>query len=100
MESLEKTTHDWFRLDEIYYRKYLLAKFTEPIRKISFNSCHIAVAKNGGLMAFIKKSKHFLLENTLIKDHILVYYQNGQIFAQFAPLLYHIYHISSFYPDH
>lgn len=77
MESLEKTTHDWFRLDEIYYRKYLMSKFVEPLRKISFNYCHIAIAKNGGLMAFVKKSKTFLLENNLIKDHILVYYQNG-----------------------
>jgi vacuolar protein sorting-associated protein 16 len=78
MEALEKTSHDWFLLDEIYYRKFLMAKFPEPLKRINYGSCHIAVAKNGGLIAFVRKTKHFILDvHNPIKDSILIYYQNG-----------------------
>lgn len=78
MDSLEKTTHEWFRLGEVYYRKFLMSKFIEPYKRLTFNSCHIAVARNGGMIAFVKKTKHFIIDvNNPIKDSILVYYQNA-----------------------
>lgn len=77
-DKLEKTTREWFRLSEVYYRKFQISKFNENLKKVIFNACHIAVAKNGGLMAFIKKSKHFIMDvNNPVKENLLIYYQNG-----------------------
>jgi len=79
MDALEKTTHEWIKIQEnVFYSKIKLSIFPDPIKKINFSNCHIAVAKNGGLMAFIKKSKHLIMEpNNPIKDNVLIYYQNG-----------------------
>lgn len=79
MDALEKTTHEWIKIQEnVFYRKFKISLFPEPMKKLNFSNCHIAVAKNGGLMAFIKKSKHLIMEsNNLIKDNVLIYYQNG-----------------------
>lgn len=78
LDKLEKTINEWFRLADVYYRKFSICKYAEPLKKINFNACHIAVAKNGGLIAFVKKSKHFIMDvNNPIKDSILVFHQNG-----------------------
>ena len=78
LDKLEKTTHEWFKMLDVYYRKFTMHKFTENLKKINFSNCHIAVAKNGGLMAFVKRTKHFIMDvNNPIKDSILVFFQNG-----------------------
>ncbi len=51
MEHLEKSTNEWFRLGEnVFYRKYRLASMEEQKHKIAYSFCHVAIAKNGGLM--------------------------------------------------
>jgi hypothetical protein len=78
MENLEKSTISWERLGEAYYRKYCLTK-TKPLQsKINYSQCHIAVARNGGLIAFIKKSKTHIMDLTNpIRDSIRIFYQDG-----------------------
>jgi hypothetical protein len=78
MENLEKSTISWERLGEVYYRKYCLTKMKDIRNKITYSQCHIAVSRNGGLMAFIKKSKTFIMDITNpIKDSIRIFYQDG-----------------------
>lgn len=78
LEKLENSTNEWFRFGEIYYRKFSMIKFSESLKKLNFNACHIACCRNGGLMSFVRKTKHFIMDMTNpIKDSILTFYQNG-----------------------
>lgn len=78
MEGVEKSTNEWFRLGEIYYRKFPMSRLNDNLKKIQFAHCHIAVARNGGLMAFVKRSKQFIIDITNdIKDKVLIFHQNG-----------------------
>ena len=75
MENLEKSTISWERLGEVYYRKYSLSKLKDFKGKISYSQCHIAISRNGGLLAFIKKSKTFIMDITNpIKYSIRIFY--------------------------
>ena len=56
--------------------------------KINYNSCHIAVARNGGpvgilifyISAFVKKSKHLLMDVTNpIKDSVRIFSFDGRL---------------------
>lgn len=55
MDNFEKMAYGWIQLGQsqgnVYYQKLLLAKMVEnknTATKINYNSCHIAVARNGG----------------------------------------------------
>jgi hypothetical protein len=78
MEHLENSAISWERLGEVNYRKYTLAKMKEMKGKLNYNQCHIAVSRNGGLLAFIKRSKTLIMDITNpIKDSIRIFYQDG-----------------------
>lgn len=78
MENFEKVVLSWELLGEVYYRKYPLCKMKEINYKIDYSNCHIAVSRNGGLIAFVKKSKRFIMDVTNpIKDSIRIFYQDG-----------------------
>jgi hypothetical protein len=78
MENLENTANSWERLGEVYYRKYHLCKMKEINYKIDYSNCYIAVSRNGGLIAFVKKSKRFIMDVTNpIRDSIRIFYQDG-----------------------
>jgi hypothetical protein len=79
MEALEKSIINWERLGEVYYRRYPLTKMKDIRFKINYSICHIAVSRNGGLIAFVKKSKQFIMDVTNpIRDSIRIFYQDGQ----------------------
>lgn len=79
MELLDKSYNLWESLGEVYYRKYNLSKMISIVPKIDFSWCHIAVAKNGGLIAFVKKSKQVIMDGTNpLKDSIRIFYQDGK----------------------
>jgi len=50
MEQLEKSTNEWFRLGDVFYRKYKICNMEEQKYNIAYSFCHFAVSKNGGLM--------------------------------------------------
>jgi hypothetical protein len=78
MENFEKAVISWERLGEVYYRRYPLCKSKEINYKIDYSNCHIAVSRNGGLIAFVKKSKRFIMDVTNpIRDSIRIFYQDG-----------------------
>ena len=66
MEHLEKSTNEWFRLGDVFYRRYKLSSMEEQKYNISYSFCHFAVAKNGGLMGI------YLLKYLNIKSQITI----------------------------
>jgi hypothetical protein len=77
MENLEKIATSWERMGEVYYRKFPICKVKEVNYKIDYANCHIAVSKNGGLIAYVRKSKRFIMDVTNpIKDSIRIFYQD------------------------
>jgi hypothetical protein len=78
MENFEKAVISWERLGEVYYRRYPFCKTKEINNKIDYSYCHIAASRNGGLIAFVKKSKRFIIDNTNpLRDSIRIFYQDG-----------------------
>lgn len=78
MENLEKVATTWERMGEVYYRKYPICKVKDINYKIEYANCHIAVARNGGLIAFVKKSKRIIMDKTNpLKESIRIFYQDG-----------------------
>ena len=66
---------------DVFYIKEKISNFYFPTKfKINFEGCHIAICKNGGLIAICKK-KSFLdtQRNSKINKNILVMRQNGNI---------------------
>ena len=48
--------------------------------KINFNDCHIAINKNGGLIAICKKNKNYfdIQKNSYVNNSILIMQQNAK----------------------
>jgi hypothetical protein len=74
------------RLEDLYFdavgrtffQKELLSKYTiKPV--LRFEECLIALAPNGGMMAYVKHPDVLVLRNEPIKDHILAFAQNGKV---------------------
>ena len=61
-----------------YFMKEQITCFEKP-EKIDFKECHVAICKNGGLVAICKK-KSFLdiAKGTKLNDNILVMYQDSK----------------------
>ena len=56
-------------LTEVNYRPHL---------KIEFENCYSSIAKNGGLVAFCKKPKVFIMDpHNPIKNNVIVMCQDG-----------------------
>jgi hypothetical protein len=95
MDNLEKNTTFWERLAEVYYRRYPMCKMKDMRFKIDYSNCHIAVSRNGGFIAFVKKSKRFIMDVTNpIKDSIRIFYQDGQPVGGPIKVDYIVYKIS------
>ena len=68
-EKVEASTH---------YMKEQLCKMKPISPKIEFQNCHIACARNGGMMAFVRMAKFLILETSNpIKDSVRVFFQDG-----------------------
>lgn len=62
--------------DGIYFQRELLSNFTiNPT--LRFEEINTAIALNGGMMAFIKRSDVLVLRREAINNHILAFSQNG-----------------------
>lgn len=62
--------------DNVIFMKEFLCK-AKPIQgKIDFENCHVAMSKNGGLIAFIKRSNLFIMDNNPIKENVRVFCQD------------------------
>lgn len=72
MMNMEQVGNDKYFVDK-------LASIEEIKPKIDFVKTHVAVCKNGGLMAFMKKSDRFIMDSSnVIKDNIRIFCQNGK----------------------
>lgn len=69
-------------MEQVGDDKYMMDKLTsiqEIKPKIDFLNTHVAVCKNGGLMAFMKKSDCFLMDSSnIINNNIRIFCQNGK----------------------
>lgn len=82
IEVLENIATDYNQLDNDHsYLKQQITDFNKTNKiKIDFNYCHIALSKNGGLIAICKK-KGFLdtSKNSKLNHYIIVMFQNAGI---------------------
>ncbi|MCQ2818452.1 MAG: hypothetical protein MJ252_14385 [archaeon] len=80
LESVENiySTFEELKKNETYYSKELITKIKPIDHSIGFENCFIAVARNGGLIAFVKKSQFFVMDaSDPIRDNIRVFFQDG-----------------------
>ena len=79
MDQIESISASFEKVDATtHYMKEQLCKMKEITPKIDFQNCHIACARNGGMMAFVRCAKFLVLDSTNpIKDSVRVFYQNG-----------------------
>ena len=76
LEDLYVNTFD--PAGKTFFQKELLSKYTiKPV--LRFEECLIALAPNGGMMAYIKRPDVLILRNEPIRDHILAFAQNGKV---------------------
>ena len=81
IDELEQFSFGFDKMDKNnYYIKQQFTNFSKSIAiKINFNYCHIAISKNGGLMAICKK-KGFLGtgKNSKLNKNLLVMFQDAK----------------------
>ena len=81
-EDIENIANNFDKIaPEVAFMKEKITDFYFPSKfKINFNSCHVAISKNGGLMAICKKNSSFLdtQRNSKLNDNILVMSQNAR----------------------
>lgn len=81
IEKIENLANSFEKMSsEIFFTKEKIANFYPKIKyKINFDKCHIAISRNGGLMAICKK-KAFLdtQKLTQVNSNVLVMNQNGE----------------------
>lgn len=78
-ENIENISTSFDKMDEkMFFMKSLLTKISFPSDiKLDFENIHIAIAKNGGYLAFCKKHNAFIMENrNKIKDNVIVMCQD------------------------
>ena len=82
LENIENLSNYFDSMTEdVFYMKEKISNFYFPTKfKISFEGCHIAICKNGGLIGICKK-KNFLdtQRNSKLNKNVLVMRQNGNI---------------------
>ena len=63
--------------ENVIFMKELLAK-TKPLKPgIDFDNFHVAMSKNGGLVAFVKKSSYFIMDSSNpMRDSARILYQD------------------------
>jgi hypothetical protein len=80
-EALDNISTNFFEMSkEQFYMKQRLTDFYKTNKiKIDFNYCHIAISKNGGLIAICKK-KNFLDTslNSKLNNNVIVMFQNAK----------------------
>ena len=61
LENIENLSNYFDSMTEdVFYMKEKISNFYFPTKfKISFEGCHIAICKNGGLIGICKKKKFF-----------------------------------------
>ena len=81
-EDIENIANDFDNIaPEVAFMKEKITNFYFPSRfKINFKACHVAISKNGGLMAICKKYSYFLdtQRNSKVNDNILIMSQNAR----------------------
>lgn len=78
LDKIEDITTSMEIVEEEKYMKQQLAQMNEINPKIGFSQCHSAISKNGGLMAFVKKSDTILMDTSNpITKNIRIFCQNG-----------------------
>ena len=78
-ENIENISTSFDKMDDkMFFMKSLLTKISFPSDiKLDFENIHIAIAKNGGYLAFCKKHNAFIMENrNKIKDNVIVMCQD------------------------
>jgi len=78
-ENIENISTSFDKMDEkMFFMKLLLTKISfPPDIKLDFENIHIAIAKNGGYLAFCKKHNAFIMENrNKIKDNVIIMCQD------------------------
>ena len=81
METLENYSNNFEDIDgKHFYMKKEISNFnTENTQKIDFDFCHIAISRNGGLIAICKKEKFFdTSKNSRLNKYVIVMSQNGR----------------------
>ena len=81
VEALEQISLNFDKMDKNNY--YTLQQITDFSKarsiKINFNFCHIAISKNGGLIAVCKKKSFFdTSRNSRLNKNIIVMFQNSK----------------------
>ena len=78
-ENIENIATSFDKMDDkMFFMKSLLTKIQFPPNiKLEFENIHIAIAKNGGYLAFCKKHNAFIMDNrNLIKDNVIIMSQD------------------------
>ena len=81
IEALEQISYKFDKMDENnYYMNQQISDFTKKSSiKINFNYCHIAISKNGGLIAICKKQSFFdMKRNSKLNKNVIVMFQNSK----------------------
>lgn len=79
LEKIESVTTLMEIVGQEKYKKEKLTQIEDIRPKIDFEKSHVAVSKNGGLMAYVKKSDRILMDtNNIINKNIRVFSQTGK----------------------
>lgn len=79
LEKIESVTTLMEIVGQEKYKKEKLTQIEDIKPKIDFEKSHVAVSKNGGLMAYVKKSDRILMDtNNIINKNIRVFSQTGK----------------------
>ncbi len=81
IEKLEQFSYSFDQMDKSNY--YMLEQISDFSKakptKINYNYCHVAISKNGGLIAFCKKKSFFdTRRNSKLNKNVIVMFQNGK----------------------
>lgn len=78
IEQIEGLTAMMEKVGDEKFIKLDLSPMVEIKPSIDFDKCHIAVSKNGGMMAFVRKSDILLMDSSNPLVHsIRIFCQNG-----------------------
>ena len=72
--------------DNMIFMKQSLTKTNSITPEIDFDNFHIAMSKNGGMVAFVKKTSYFIMDSkSVMKTHVRLFYQdlNNEIQIKF-----------------
>lgn len=79
LEKIESVTTLMEIVGNEKFKKEKLTQIEEIKPKIDFEKSHVAVSKNGGMMAYVKKSDRILMDtNNIINKNIRIFSQTGK----------------------